>query len=136
MLSHSVTSDSVTTWTVACQALLSMGIHRARILEWVAMPSSRGSSQPRDQTHGLSCNFCIAGEFFTTEPLREPKSLQSCLTLCDPMDCSPLGSSVHGILQGKNIEVGCHFLLQGIFLTQGSNMCLLYLLHCKQNLYC
>ena len=52
------------------------------------------------------------------------------------MDCSPLGSSVHGILQGKNIEVGCHFLLQGIFLTQGSNMCLLYLLHCKQNLYC
>ena len=27
------------------------------------------------------------------------KSLQSCLTLCDPMDCSPLGSSVHGFLQ-------------------------------------
>ena len=32
------------------------------------------------------------------------KSLQSCLTLCDPMDCSPLGSSVHGILQARILE--------------------------------
>ena len=40
------------------------------------------------------------------------------------MDCSPLGSSVHGI-QGKNIGVGCHSLLQGFFLTQGSNLGLL-----------
>ena len=36
----------VTLWTMACQAPLSMGILQARILEWVAMPSSRGSSQP------------------------------------------------------------------------------------------
>ena len=34
------------------------------------------------------------------------------LTLCDPMDCSLLGSSVHGILQAR-ILVGCQFLLQG-----------------------
>ena len=46
---------------------------------------------------------------------------QSCLTLCDPMDCSPPGSSVHGILQAKHAGVGCHALLQGIFPTQGSN---------------
>ena len=39
-----------TLWTVAHQAPLSMGILLARILEWVAMPSSRGSSQPRDRT--------------------------------------------------------------------------------------
>ena len=32
------------------------------------------------------------------------KSLQSCLTLCDPMDCSPLGSSVLGILQARILE--------------------------------
>ena len=38
-------------WTVAHQAPLSMGILQARILEWVTMPSSRGSSQPRDWTH-------------------------------------------------------------------------------------
>ena len=44
-----------------------------------------------------------------------------CLMLYDPMDCSPPGSSVHGIFR-----VGCHFLLQGIFPTQESNP---YLLH-------
>ena len=38
---------------------------------------------------------------------------QSCLTLCDPMDCSPPGSSVHGDSPGKNTVVGCHALLQG-----------------------
>ena len=32
------------------------------------------------------------------------KSLQSCLTLCDLMDCSPPGSSVHGILQARTLE--------------------------------
>ena len=41
------------------------------------------------------------------------KSLQLCLTLCNPMDCSPSGSSVHGGSPGKNTEVGCHALLQG-----------------------
>ena len=46
---------------------------------------------------------------------------QSCQTLCDPMGCSPPGSSVHGISQGRNTGVGCHFILQGMFLTQGLN---------------
>ena len=40
------------------------------------------------------------------------KSLQSCPTPCDPIDRSPPGSPVPGILQGKNTGVGCHFLLQ------------------------
>ena len=44
----------------------------------------------------------------------------SCLTLCDPMECGPPGSSVHGIFQARNTGVGGHALLQGIFLTQGS----------------
>ena len=39
--------------------------------------------------------------------------------LCDPMDCSLPGSSVHGVLQAKNTGVGSHSLLQGIFQTQG-----------------
>ena len=55
---------------------------------------------------------------------------QSCLTLCEPMDCSPPGSSVHS--PGKNTGVGRHALLQKIFPTQGLN---LGLLHCKQILY-
>ena len=46
-------------------------------------------------------------------------------TLCDSMDCSLPDSSIHGMdLPGKNTGVGCHFLLQGIFLTQGLNLCL------------
>ena len=57
------------------------------------------------------------------------KLLQSCLNLCDPMDCSPPGSSVHGHSPGKNTGVGCHALLHGIFPTQGSNPHLLCLLH-------
>ena len=42
---------------------------------------------------------------------------QSCLTLCDPMDHSPPGSSVPGDSLSKNTEVGCHAILQGIFPT-------------------
>ena len=37
-------------------------IFQAKILEWVAMPSSRGSSQPRDQNRGVSCVFCITAD--------------------------------------------------------------------------
>ena len=40
------------------------------------------------------------------------KSLQSCLTLCDPIDGSPSGSTVPGILQARTLERDCHFLLQ------------------------
>ena len=57
---------------------------------------------------------------------------QLCLTLCDPTDCSPPGSSVHGDSPGKNTGVGCHALLQGIFPTQGLNP---GLPHCRQILY-
>ena len=46
---------------------------------------------------------------------------QSCPTLCNPMDCSPPGSPVHGNSPGKSLGVGCHALLQGIFPTQESN---------------
>ena len=52
--------------TVARQAILSMGFFQARILEWVAISFSKGSSWPRDQT----CISCIAGRFFAAEPDR------------------------------------------------------------------
>ena len=57
---------------------------------------------------------------------------QSCLTLCDPMDGSPPGSSVHEDSPGKNTGVGYHALLQGILAIQGSNP---GLLHCRRILY-
>ena len=62
----------------------------------------------------------------------ESEVAQSSLTLCDPMDCSLPGSSIHGIFPGKNTGVGCHFLLQEIFPTQGLNP---DLLHCRKSLY-
>ena len=52
---------------------------------------------------------------------------QSCPTLCDPIDCSPPGSSVHGIVR-QGYWRGSYFLLQVIFLTQGPNPHLLCLL--------
>ena len=52
--------------------------------------------------------------------------------LCDPMDYSLPGSSVHGDSPGKNTGMGCPALLQGIFPTQGLNP---GLLHCRQILY-
>ena len=57
---------------------------------------------------------------------------QSCLTLRNPKDCSSPGFSIHGIFPGNNTGVGCHFLLQGILLTQGLNP---GLLHCRQTLH-
>ena len=128
------------------------GISPARILEWVAISFSRGSSRPRDRTQVSH----IADRLFTTEPPGKSlcrllllikqqgnktqvfsqnshhldfssfgnlsksliytwfpdfvaasaaaKSLQSCRTLCDPMDSSPPGSSVHGISPARILE--------------------------------
>ena len=120
-------------------------VHRmfqAKILEWVAISSSRGSSWPRDQSL-IFVPLALAGGFFTTEPPGKPvyhskeknfrnidltrniqniyqqkkvKVTQSCRTLCDPMDYT-----VHGILQARILEWVVFSLLQGIFPTQGLN---------------
>ena len=58
--------------------------------------------------------------------MRACQSLQSCPTLCNPRDCSLPGSSCPWDSPGKNNGVGCHALLQGIFHTQGSNLCLFW----------
>ena len=57
---------------------------------------------------------------------------QSCLTHCDPMDCSPPGSSIHGILQAGMLEWVAMPFSRGSSLTQVSNS---GLLHCRQILY-
>ena len=77
------------------------GILQARI--GVGCYSSfRGSSWPRDQTQVS----CIAGRFFLVWaiPLTAAKSLQSCPTLCNPIDGSLPGSAVPGILQARTLE--------------------------------
>ena len=62
----------VTPWTADRQAPPSIGILQTRILEWVAMLSSRASSQPRDQTHVACGSPALEGRFFTTESLGKP----------------------------------------------------------------
>ena len=131
----------VTLWTVAHQAPLSTGILQARILEWVAIPFSRGSSQPRDRTR-VSWISCLADGFFITDP---PGMLcPGYYECCAVFSCSILSDSLqpHGLQParllcsldspGKNNGASCHALLQGIFLTQELNP---GLLHCSQILY-
>ena len=64
-------------------------------------------------------------EGYSSAAAAAAKSLQSCLTLCDPIDGSPPDSSPWD-LPVKNTGVGCHFLLHEIFPTQGSNSLLLH----------
>ena len=73
-----------TLWTAACQAPLSMGSLQARLLEWVAMPSSRGSSWSREQTY-ISYVSCIGSQVhFHWYPLgRLSFSLVSLYSLVD-----------------------------------------------------
>ena len=85
------------------------GILQARILEWLAISSTRVSSWPRDRAH----DSCIVGSFFTSEPQGKPHrhvllllllSRLLCPTLCDPLDSSPPGSAVPVILQERTLE--------------------------------
>ena len=57
---------------------------------------------------------------------------QSCVTLCHPMTVHNQDPLFMGFFS-RNTGVGCHFFRQRIFLTQGSNLCLLPLLHCQED---
>ena len=68
------------------------------------------------------------------KPYQESEVTQSCPTICDPMEQAPLSMLLHPWnFPGNSTGVDCHFLLEGIFPTQGSN---LSLPHCRQLLYC
>ena len=119
-------------WASHCGVLLrSTGsrVHRLSICGAQRLPAPWHvqSSQIRDQTH-----FPCIGRWILSFVPPKGKVLvtQLCLTLCDPMDCSLPGSSVHRIW---NTGVGSYSLLQRIFPTHGSNP---GLLHCRQILYC
>ena len=110
-------------------------ILQARTLEWVAIPFTRGIFPTQGWNPGLllwqvdSLLSEPPGKPLLCLPVRSVLVAQSCATLCDPMDCSLPVSSVHGILQARildwvDIPLGSHSLLQGIFLTRGSNTCL------------
>ena len=101
---------------IFCPRIPGTWISQARILEWVVISFSRGSSWPRDRSHG-SCRISgILGILLTAEPLGKSvypaaaaaaaaaKQLQLCLTLCYPIDSSPPDSSVPRILQARTLE--------------------------------
>ena len=91
------------------------GILQARILEWVAISFSRGSSRPRVKPASSELPALAGGLFTTTITWEALTQLcvcvcvcvlvaQSCPFLCNPMDCSPPGSSIHGILQARILK--------------------------------
>ena len=115
-------TDSATPQTVCSPPGSSIhGILQTRILEWVAIPFSRESFQPRDQ----SWASCIAVRFF---------SIWATSEICSVMSDSLWPHGLHSPWNspGQNIGVGSLSLLQGIFPTQGSNPSLLL---CRQILY-
>ena len=151
LFSCQVVPESVIPWTAASQAPLSFTISRSLLKFLSVMPSNHLI---------LCCPFLLLPSIFPTirvfsnelaVRIRWPKYwsfsfnispsneccvlclvAQSCQTPCNPMDCSPPGSSIHGDSPGKNTGMGCHALLQGIFPTQGLNP---GLPHYKQILY-
>ena len=126
------------------------GILQARILEWVAIPFSRGSSQSKDWTQ----DCCIAGRFFSVCPpswyqMAESPIINHIVSVdylaehevkslsCPQLFVTPWTVACTKLLHpwdflGKSTGVGCRFLLQGIFPTQGLNP---GLPHCRQTLY-
>ena len=128
-----------TSRTVALQTPLSLGFFQARILEWVAVFSSRGSSQFRDWTC-ISWVSCIGRRILYHWGSQEAQVLYTvflkwnnpeknvikkimCVhvqlvpTLCNPTDCDLPGSSVHGIFQARILEWVAIFYSRAIFLS-------------------
>ena len=83
-------------------------------------------SLPVPLTRGLRLTVLLTSYSIHFECEVKALVTQLCPTLCDPMDCSPPGSSVHGIFQARILEWVANFLLQGTFLTQGLNPSLLH----------
>ena len=81
---------------------------------------------------GLSHSCVSGGRKGAKEFACEVTVAQSCPILCDPMDCSPLGSSLHGTVQARILEWVAMLSSRGIFPTQGLNP---GLPHCRQILY-
>ena len=122
VLSHVRLFD--TTKTIPCQAPLSMGFSRQEYRS--GLPFIPPGDLPHPETEPVSLAFpALAGGLFITAPTGKSqislaaaaKSLQSCPTLCNPIDGSPLGSPVPGILQARTLEWGAIAFSMQISLT-------------------
>ena len=102
--SHYPTLD---TWTVACQASLSMGFSRQEYWNGLPFPSPNlliWLHEVLVAAQELSSCQLPSSMWDLSFPATAAKSLLSCQTLCDPMDCSLPGFSIHGILQARTLE--------------------------------
>ena len=113
------------------------GILQARILEWVAMPTSKGSSWPKDWTR-IFYNSCIGRQvLYHQHHLGSPYCLSESESESESRSVMSDSLRPHGLHRpwnspGQNTRVGSLSLLQGIFPPQGSNP---GLPHCRQILY-
>ena len=92
----------VTLWTVACQPPLSMGFSRQEY--WSGLPCLHPGDPPNPVIESASQVSCIRRWILLVPPAAAAKSLQSCPTLCDPIDGSLPGSPILGILQARTLE--------------------------------
>ena len=117
----------VTPWTVAHLAPLSMGFPRQK--HWSGLPFLFPGDLPDPEIEPISP--ALAGRFFSLSHQGNlyAKSLQLCPTLCDPVDCGPPGSSIHGVLQARILVWVAMPSSRGSSRPQGSTLHLLCLVH-------
>ena len=101
-----VTKSCPTPWTIACQAPLSMGFSRQEY--WSGLPFLQGIFLTQGSNLGVqNCReilYCLSHQGSPVFHAAAAKLLQSCLTLCDPIDGSPPGSPIPRILQARTLE--------------------------------
>ena len=94
----------MTLWTVACQAPPSVGFSRQEYWSGLPFPSPGDFPDPWIEPASPAVQADSLPLSHPTALAREDHVTQWCLTLCDPMDCSLPGSSIHGVFQARILE--------------------------------
>ena len=131
-----------TPWTIACQAPLSMEFFRQEYWSALPFPSPGDLSKPGIEPASPAF-LALAGRLFTTSTTTSQNSFKNKTKITERcvkilfqwLYYFPSLYIISWDFPGKNPGLHCHFLLQGIFLTQGFNLHLLILLHCRWLLY-
>ena len=98
--------EAQSSWTPRAPSVVLGLMDRAALMLKLHCPSKREEGSANNV--GIPCSFTLLEEFsHRLFPVHVCKVTQSCLALCDPMDCSPPGSSIHGILQARVLELLC-----------------------------
>ena len=124
---RNVSIHSITIYYVCLRASPKKGTGKCKMIKPQSLPSRGGYNPDEEQENGCVNKYAYKGvpsavteayslggvsnqcplsqiQSFSTAAAAAAKSLQSCLTLCDPIDGSPAGSTFHGILQARTLE--------------------------------